>query len=185
MRIILTSLLFVLLISCTSAKKTYWCGDHPCINKAERESYFKKNMIVEVKELNKKNKKEITELEKIIQQARINEKKRIKDEKKLAKQIQKEEKRKKREEKQFVKKQLKDEKKLAKQIQKKEKRKKKEEKQFVKKQLKDEKKSDEKITISNKIVIAEVFLSDFKKLMDKIIERNKSRDYPDINDMPK
>ena len=156
MRIILTSLLFVLLISCTSAKKTYWCGDHPCINKAERESYFKKNMIVEVKELNKKNKKEITELEKIIQQARINEKKRIKDEKKLAKQIQKEEKRKKREE-----------------------------KQFVKKQLKDEKKSDEKITISNKIVIAEVFLSDFKKLMDKIIERNKSRDYPDINDMPK
>ena len=46
----------LLLINCSSQKKTFWCGDHPCVNKAERESFFKKNMSVEVKKFDKKDK---------------------------------------------------------------------------------------------------------------------------------
>ena len=84
---------FLILVTCSSQKKTYWCGDHPCINKAERRAYFKKNMIVEVKKLNKKDKKEVSRIEKITRQARMNEKKRIKNEKVLAKQERLEEKR--------------------------------------------------------------------------------------------
>ena len=46
--------------SCAPNKKVYWCGDHPCINKKEKEAYFKKTMIVEAKEnftLDKKDSK--------------------------------------------------------------------------------------------------------------------------------
>ena len=35
----------------------YWCGDHPCINKKEKEAYFKKNMIVEKRNLKKEKSK--------------------------------------------------------------------------------------------------------------------------------
>ena len=49
-------------------------------------------MIIEVKVLNKKDKKEISRIKKITQQARLNEKKRIKSEKELAKQARLEEK---------------------------------------------------------------------------------------------
>ena len=52
---LLTFALF--LFACSNGKKVYWCGDHACINKKEREAYFKKTMIVEVRELNKQNKK--------------------------------------------------------------------------------------------------------------------------------
>ena len=36
--------LFILfmIISCSSNKVVYWCGDHPCINKKEKKAYFKK-----------------------------------------------------------------------------------------------------------------------------------------------
>ena len=53
------------IFSCSSNKGVYWCGDHPCINKDEKEAYFKKNMIVEVKDYNKKNIKKDSEIEKI------------------------------------------------------------------------------------------------------------------------
>ena len=36
--------LFLLLSSCANEKKTFWCGDHACINKQERMQYFKENM---------------------------------------------------------------------------------------------------------------------------------------------
>ena len=48
-------LIFIFMISCTNNKGVYWCGDHPCINKEEKEAYFKKTMIVEVKNYNKDN----------------------------------------------------------------------------------------------------------------------------------
>jgi len=82
---LLLSILF-LIVSCASNKGTYWCGDHPCINKKEKEAYFKKTMIVEIKELRNKNYKEDSEIEKIMQQAQLTEKKRIKNEKNLIKQ---------------------------------------------------------------------------------------------------
>jgi len=53
------------LTSCSYEKKTFWCGDHPCVNKAERELYFKKNMSVEVKKFNKKDKLKKSEIDEI------------------------------------------------------------------------------------------------------------------------
>ena len=41
-------LIFVLLLSCTSGKKVYICGDHPCKNKKEIDDYFKNNISIEV-----------------------------------------------------------------------------------------------------------------------------------------
>ena len=46
-----------LVLNCSSNKTVYWCGDHPCINKKERESYFKKTMIIEIRDLEKNKKK--------------------------------------------------------------------------------------------------------------------------------
>ena len=50
-----------MLFSCTSGKTVYWCGDHPCINNKEKEAYFKKTMIVEVKEIDNSNLKNNSE----------------------------------------------------------------------------------------------------------------------------
>ena len=80
-------ILLFIIASCSNNKSVFWCGDHACINKKEKEAYFKKTMIVEVKELDKKNIKNDSEIEKITQQVIKNEKKRIQDEKELAKQI--------------------------------------------------------------------------------------------------
>ena len=109
-------LILLLTISCGSNKGVYWCGDHPCINKKEKEAYFKKNMVVEMRSAKKTDYKNNSEIEQLIQVAEGKEKIRIKndkssskqvrlEEKKLAKQIELEEKR-----------QIKEEKKLAKQI---------------------------------------------------------------------
>ena len=123
MKILLYLFLLFFLVGCESySKKVYWCGDHPCINKKEREAYFKKTMIVEVKEFEKKDKKSNSEIEKIINQAKLDEKKRIKDEKALAKQAKLDEKRR-----------IAEEKALAKQAKLDEKRRINEEKDFKKK----------------------------------------------------
>ena len=63
-----------LIFGCSSSNKTYWCGDHPCINKKEREAYFKETMIVEIKEI-KNNSRKISNVEKIIEQNMGKEKK--------------------------------------------------------------------------------------------------------------
>jgi len=44
-----------MVVACSNNKSVYWCGDHPCINKKEKEAYFKKTMIVEIKDLKNKN----------------------------------------------------------------------------------------------------------------------------------
>ena len=68
--------LFILfmIISCSTNKNVYWCGDHPCINKKEKEAYFKKTMIIEIKDLKNKNYKNDSEINKIMQQAKLSEK---------------------------------------------------------------------------------------------------------------
>ena len=81
-----------MVVACSNNKSVYWCGDHPCINKKEKEAYFKKTMIVEIKDLKNKNYKSRTEYERIMQQAQLDEKKRIKGEKNLAKHAKLEEK---------------------------------------------------------------------------------------------
>ena len=64
-----------MVVACSNNKSVYWCGDHPCINKKEKEAYFKKTMIVEIKNLKDKNYKRSTEYERIMQQAQLDEKK--------------------------------------------------------------------------------------------------------------
>ena len=82
---------FLLLIAflfsnCSSNNEVYWCGDHACVNKKERETFFKETMIVEVRKLTIKEKKKHSEVEKVFEQAyNKKEKKRILDEKKIAK----------------------------------------------------------------------------------------------------
>ena len=56
-----------MIISCSSNKSVYWCGDHACINKKEKKSYFKKTMIVEIKNLKNKNYKNNSDVKKIPQ----------------------------------------------------------------------------------------------------------------------
>jgi len=169
--------LFILLltISCGSNKGVYWCGDHPCINKKEKEAYFKKNMVVEMRSAKKTDYKNNSEIEQLLQEAEGKEKIRIKndkssskqvklEEKKLAKQIELEEKRR-----------IKEEKKLAKQI-----------KLEEKKQNKKKKKSSiKKIDGGNEKQLkkTEINLSEFSEIVEKITRKNAIKPYPDINDI--
>ena len=59
MKFAFSFILLILLISCSGDKSVYWCGDHACINKKEKEAYFKKTMIIEKKIINKKKKKDL------------------------------------------------------------------------------------------------------------------------------
>ena len=165
-----------LLFACSNVKKVYWCGDHACINNKERDAYFKKTMIVEIRELSKQNDKSKSELEMIKKQAGLEQKKEVKNEKKLAKQTRLEEKRRIKEEKEIAKqarleekrkineekgspkqarldekRRLKEEKELAKQVRLDEKRRLKEEKKLAK-QARLEKKSSKKKVIKTENV---------------------------------
>ena len=139
MKYFLLIFIFYSIVSCTSSNQVYWCGDHPCISNKEKEAYFKKTMIVEIRELRLKDLKKSSEIESIIKQATIDEKKRIKKEVSLEKQAKQEIKRKLQEEKELVKeakleekRRLKEEKELAKQVKLEEKRRLKEEKELAK-----------------------------------------------------
>ena len=174
-------LIFSLLVfACSNGKRVYWCGDHACINNKEKESYFKKTMIVEVRELSKQNKKSKSELEIIKKQAGIEQKKEIKNEKELAKQARLDEKRR-----------LKEEKKLAKQarLEKKEGANdiwKVEKKSSKKKVIKTENVPSEKeVVINTSIAKIDISSTEFNKLVEKITKKNMFRSYPNINDIPK
>ena len=151
--------LFILfmIISCTANKNVYWCGDHPCINKKEKEAFFKKTMIVEIKDLKNKNYKDDSEINKIIQQAQLNKKKIIKNEKKLSKQARLEEK-----------KRIKNEKKSSK-------------KKILVNQKKQLKKSVKLDAGTENIKIEP---SKFSEYVKKITKKNSLKPYPDINDTP-
>ena len=75
MKIIVYLIMLFIVASCTTDKNTFWCGDHACINNQEKEAYFKKTMIVEIKNLEKNSSKNNSEIEKIILQAQKSEKK--------------------------------------------------------------------------------------------------------------
>ena len=81
-----------MIISCSSNKYAYWCGDHPCINKKEKEEYFKKNMTVEMKSTKNMNYKNNSEIEKIMQEAKETEIIRIRNKKNTSKNVKLEEK---------------------------------------------------------------------------------------------
>ena len=183
----------LLLFACSDGKKVYWCGDHACINKKEKEAYFKKTMIVEIKELSKQNKKSKSELEIIKKQVGLEQKKEIKNEKELAKQARLEEKKRIKEERELAKqirleekRRIKEERELAKQIRLEEKRNasdiwKEEKKSSKKKVLKTENKE---IVINTNIAKTNISSSKFKELVEKITNKNMFRPYPNINDIP-
>ena len=50
---------FLITLSCSTSKKSFVCGDHPCIDKKEFNEYFSKNLIHEIKKKKKKKKKNI------------------------------------------------------------------------------------------------------------------------------
>ena len=187
-------LIFSLLVfACSNGKRVYWCGDHACINNKEKEAYFKKTMIVEIRELSKQNKKSKSELEIIKKQAGLEQKKEIKNEKELAKQARLDEKRR-----------MKEEKELAKQARLDDKRRMKEEKELVKqvlleeiKIIKEEKKSSKKKILKTEIVPLEkeviintgtarinISSTEFKELVEKITKKNMFKPYPNINAIP-
>ena len=182
-----------MVVACSNNKSVYWCGDHPCINKKEKEAYFKKTMIVEIKDLKNKNYKSSTEYERIMQQAQLDEKKRIKGEKNLSKQAKLEEKRRIREEKNLAKqikleekRRIREEKDLAKQIKLEDKKRIKEEKELsrskiVKNETKHLKKNVESTT---SIANTKIELGKFSEIVEKITKKNSFRPFPDIDDIP-
>ena len=187
--------LFILLltISCGSNKGVYWCGDHPCINKKEKEAYFKKNMVVEMRSAKKTDYKNNSEIKQLMQEAEGKEKIRIKNDKSSSKQVRLEEKKLAKQIKLEEKRLIKEEKKLAKQIKLEEKRRIKEEKKLAKqikleekKQNKKKKKSSiKKIDGNNEKQLkkTEINLSGFSEIVEKITRKNAIKPYPDINDI--
>ena len=165
----------IFIFGCSVGKGVYWCGDHPCINNKEKEAYFKKTMIVEVRNYNKGKINDNSEIEKLLDQAKLDEKRRILSEKELAKQTKLEEK-----------KRIKEEKELAKQIEI-------DEKKMINENSKSQEQTDlgEKGQNEKKIIKARSFTENieissnkFSELVEKINKKNSSRSYPDINDIP-
>ncbi len=199
MKILFYILVFFAFVSCSTKKNVYWCGDHACVNKKEKEAYFKKTMIVEVRSDDNINKKNKNEIEMIENQILSDEKKRIKQEKDLAKQIKLEKKRKIKEEKELAKqiklekkRKIKEEKELAKQIELEDKRRIKEEKKLSKIAKLEKKNEIKNMDLSEKVLInndsdtefSGTEYSKFNELVEKITKKNSFRPYPDINDIP-
>ena len=167
--------LFFFILSCASSNSVYWCGDHPCINKKEKEAYFKKTMIVEVKDLKRDSHKDKSDVEKLLLQAKKSEKRRIDKEKQLLKQARLDEKR-----------EIKEEKELLKEIKLEEKKRNKVEKKTLNKkvEIKQKKITKKNITLESSIENHEISSNKFGELVEKIIKKNSFRTFPDINDMP-
>ena len=173
-------LLFFIIINCSTDKEVYWCGDRPCVNKKDRENYFKETMIVEIKEL-KKTSRGNSEMEQIMQQAGVEQKRRIVNEKVLSKESRLEEKRRIKKEKNIIKhakleekRRIKKEKNLIKQAKLEERRRIKEEKELVKQIERDEKKM-----IKSEKKLAKQTKHDENKIIKK--EKEKSKPYTDVD----
>ena len=212
MKYLFYSIIIFCLSGCSMSKVEYWCGDRPCVNKKEKEDYFKKTMTVEARVINKKKRKinnpteiiieensntgkksfkkntlreekNIDEKNELKKQAKLNEEKRIKEENELKKQTKlSEEKR------------IKEENELKKQAKLNEKKRIKEENELKKKAKLDEKNlkkntlaNKEKINMSK--TVSSEYIEDknstFKFLLEKIAKNNSIKSYPDLNDIPK
>ena len=178
--------LFFFIISCNNNKSVYWCGDHACVNKKEKDAYFKKTMVVEIKNEKNIQYKDKSEINKIVKQAKLNEKKRIQKEKSLIIDEKLEEK--------IL---IKSEKALAKQAKIDEKKRIKEERKLLKqrkitknKLLKNNiSKNQNKILVKNNVKKAlkktiNTESNTFSQIVKKIRQRNMIKDYPDINNLP-
>ena len=59
MRFFLTLFFLILSAGCMRNNYVYWCEDHACSNDKERLEYFKKTMIVEIRDADQINHDEI------------------------------------------------------------------------------------------------------------------------------
>ncbi len=183
MKLIRLTILILFINGCTyiGSDKTYWCGDHACLNKDEREEYFKKTMIVEIRDIDtNSDKKSIKNRKKLLKEAKLEKSKRIKEEKKIKLKKKKLEKKARLDEK----KKLIEEKKLQKEV------KKRQEKEYLKK-IKKEKANTDKVNKNDENILSkkankkkEVEISSFYKLVEAIMEKNSLKPFPDINDIP-
>ena len=188
MKYLFIFILLNFLFSCTNTNEVFWCGDHACINNKEKDEYFKKTMIIEVRNIGKKDKKTKSEFEKIKQQnvvinksitqkydkklvkkTRSDEKRLLKEQKKLKKQLRLEHKKK-----------LKEEKKLTKQKRSEEEKISKAKKKFVKNEIKLKPNNSNK-TFS---VSSNTLSSEFNSFVEAILKKNKLKPYPDISNIP-
>ncbi len=178
----------MLISGCSTKQGVYWCGDHPCINKDEREAYFKKTMIVEIRNFNKDKIENKSEIETLIEKATIDEKERKKQQKILSKKSKREEKLRIKREKLLIKKAKREEKIRLKQ-----------EKKIAKKEqkinIKNEKELSKKVKVekkkkatSNSLIYndEDVYLdsNNFELIVEKIVNKGATKDYPDINKIP-
>ena len=171
-----------LFFGCSKTAALYWCGDHACRSVAEKNTYFKKTMTVEIKKSDQFDKIIKSDLEIIKEQTNLEDKKRnvrrktfvkrnksskkrvIKNEKKLAKQARMNKLKK-----------IKNEKKIAQKS-----RSAKKKKRFkTKKQYGKKNPSKKYASIKNNKANTE-----FKNLVNKIIKRNAHKPYPNVNDIP-
>jgi len=189
MRFFLYIFILLLCFSCSTNKQTYWCGDHACTSKSEKEDYFKQTMIVEVNSIKKdKGKTDITNIEKIIN----NEKGNTREKKYLSNQEKLETKRKKKEKKRLTKQEKIKTKKLTKQNKEKEKALNKQKKLEAKAKNENNKKNIKKKKIIEKKVSStestsediKFSLTDFDKIVKKIMNKNDFKSFPDINNIP-
>ena len=160
--------LFLLFSSCANEKKTFWCGDHACINKQERMQYFKENMTVEVKTFANEDVDNNTINKILTNDKKIKKAKYLKDKEYFKKE----------------KKRLKMEKKIAK-------KKALEEKKIAKNKLIKEKKKTQvdNVVKKDKSKVSEIakiytLKDDFDMLVEKVTNRNMSKPFPNINDIP-
>lgn len=56
-------MLILLLYGCNKPKSVLICGDHICVNKEEAKQYFEKNLVLEVRIIDKKNSKNVNLVE--------------------------------------------------------------------------------------------------------------------------
>ena len=188
-------LFFLFVISCSTSKKVYMCGDQVCLDKKEFKEYFAQTLILEVQIKNKK-KSSSNDLVKLNTNTGFNDKKKIsantqykKNNKREEKNLLKIKRAKLKEERKIIKikekNRIKEEKKLAK-INKAQYKKKKEKinaVQYKKKENKTNKVSETFMsTKSNKqkSLCSEIADCDIDKIFDILIKEGGEKNYPNI-----
>ena len=63
MKLIFILFLFFFITNCSKPKTVLICGDHVCVNKAEAKQYFEEKLTIEVKVINKRQKKDFSLVE--------------------------------------------------------------------------------------------------------------------------
>ena len=166
-------IIFILIISCSTNKGVYWCGDHVCANNKEKEAYFKKTMIVEVRSLDKKNKEPLSTNQMILNESKSVEKNTVVNveesiqEINLEKEIEKE---------------------IELQIQDRAKKQEELNEQITLDQdekINMEKESRNPSSFDKVVEINEIVTKDFDEIVERILLRNSSRSNPKINDISK